>query len=210
MTLKVGSMVKLIFSLLALLSFRVASAVELKVGDILLQPMNCWSCTLIEAEEGSIYSHMGIVVKTKPEVMIAEALGKVRLISLPAFLARTEKNQKVSVRRIDNENAVKHFQNYRMQFLILFQNWFDNHEYDSDFLWDNVGTNGEEKFYCSEMITKLLKAFIGLDFPVKKMHFNVNRDMWIQYFRGTPPDGKWGNAPGDFEKSEWFYEVGEL
>jgi hypothetical protein len=60
------------------------------------------------------------------------------------------------------------------------------------------------------MITKLLSSFTGVELPIKRMRFDVNRDAWVQYFRGTPPDGKWGNSPGDFERSDLFYLVGEL
>ena len=48
-------------------------AFELKVGDVLLQPLSCWSCSLIEAQEKSIYSHMGVVIENDPEVLVAEA-----------------------------------------------------------------------------------------------------------------------------------------
>ena len=30
------------------------------------------------------------------------------------------------------------------------------------------------------------------------------------YFRGNIPDNEWGNSPGDFERSDLFYQVGEL
>ena len=60
------------------------------------------------------------------------------------------------------------------------------------------------------MVTKLLSGFMGIELPMKRMKFDINRDQWIQYFHGNPPDGKWGNAPASFEKSELFYEVGEL
>lgn len=185
-------------------------ALDLKVGDILLQPLNCWTCSLIEAQEGSIYSHMGLVVQTVPEVKLVEALGTVRVTTLGEFMSHTEKGQKISVRRFRDNSIVNYLQTYRFEFFRYYQDNFANHQYDKEFLWDNFDENGKEKFYCSEMITKFLTAFLGIKLPTKLMKYDVYREHWIRYFNGNPPDGKIGNAPPDFEKSNLFYEVGSL
>jgi hypothetical protein len=185
-------------------------ALELKVGDLLLQPLDCWSCSLIEAQEKSLYSHVGVVIKTTPTVQVAEALGKVRILSLNEFNARTEKGQRLLVKRFKRNLIVSHLENNQEEFLGYFQKEFENLKYDHDFLWDNLDENGFEKLYCSEMISKLFLGFLGVGIPLKRMKFDVNRDEWIRYFRGSPPDDEWGNSPGDFERSELFFEVGEL
>lgn len=51
---------------------------------------------------------------------------------------------------------------------------------------------------------------MGVEVGTRKMKFDKNRDEWIKYFRGNPPDGKIGNSPAVFEQSELFHEVGEL
>lgn len=209
LTSKVGRMTKLLITLLLALPFRIY-ALELKVGDILLQPLNCWSCALIEAQERSIYSHMGIVVQTTPEVMVAEALGTVRTMSLEKFNERTEKKQKLSVRRLRNDEAVAYLESNQANFRSYFSRHFEGLQYDHDFLWNNLDENGYEKLYCSEMVTKYLRGFLGIEVPLKYMKFDVNREEWIRYFRGNPPDGKIGNSPATFENSDLFYEVGEL
>lgn len=200
---------KLLLIVLGLVSFH-SQAFELKVGDILLQPRDCWSCSLIEAQEGSIYSHMGMVIEVAPTVKVIDALGSVKVSELSAFNMGTQKDQKMQVRRFRNEHAVNFIQKNKDIFVLYYLNNFDGLKYDHDFIWNNFDENGNEKLYCSEMVTKLLSGFLGIELPMKKMKFDINRDQWIKYFRGNPPDGKWGNAPADFEKSDLFYEVGEL
>lgn len=192
-----------------LFSLSTRAELDLKVGDVLLQPLDCWSCSLIEDEEQSIYSHIGIVMAVNP-VMVAEARGKVRLMSLTDFDSTTQKDQNISVIRFQNSTLVNHLQEKQQEFLHLFHTEFEGLDYDSAFRWDNFDSEGKQKLYCSEMVAKLLQAFVGLDPIIKRMHFSRNRAMWERYFKGNVPVGEWGNAPADFERSHLFYEVGEL
>lgn len=187
-----------------------ALSIQLKVGDILLQPLRCWSCTLIEEQEESIYSHMGIVIETSPEVLVAEALTTVRVLTLKEFNSRTEKGQKLSVRRFRNSRARDFIRRNERRFQDMYYKDFDGLHYDHAFLWNNFDDQGNEKLYCSEMVTKLLSGFLRIEIPMKRMKFDKNRAQWIKYFRGNPPDGKWGNSPAVFEQSDLFFEAGEL
>ncbi len=187
----------------------VQAAPELKVGDILLQPLDCWSCDLIEAEEESIYSHMGIVISLDP-ILVADSRMKVEIQTLEKFNSITEQGQKIEILRFQNEDIVQELQKKSSSFLQLFKNDFEGLSYDHKFLWNNFDENGSQTLYCSEMIAKLLQAFLGIDPIVKRMHFNKNTDQWARYFHGDIPAGKWGNSPADFERSELFYSVGEL
>lgn len=200
---------KLLFILLGLLSFN-SYGFDLKVGDILLQPRDCWSCSLIEAQEDTIYSHMGMVIQVTPTLKVIDALGIVKVSDYAAFNSGTQKDQKISVRRFRNERAVAFIQKNEAEFVQYYMDNFNGLKYDHDFIWNNFDENGNEKLYCSEMITKLLSGFLRIELPMKRMKFDINRDQWIKYFHGDPPDGKWGNAPASFETSELFYEVGEL
>jgi hypothetical protein len=141
---------------------------------------------------------------------VVDALGTVKISELADFDKGTEKNQKISVRRFRNERAVEFIQTNKENFVNYYLSNFDGLDYDHDFIWNNFDENGNEKLYCSEMITKFLLGFLKIELPMKRMKFDINRDQWIKYFQGNPPDGKWGNAPADFEKSALFYEVGEL
>lgn len=202
-------MKKLVVLLSLLVTSGLWASVELKVGDILLQPLDCWSCDLIEDEEQSIYSHMGIVVSVDP-VIVADSRRKVETQSLKEFNSITEKGQAIRVLRFRNEKIVENFEDNSEEFLRVFMADFNGLPYDHDFLWNNLNPDGTQKLYCSEMVAKLLQAFLGIDPIVKRMHFSRNREQWEKYFKGNVPVGQWGNSPADFEKSDLFYEVGDL
>ncbi len=195
------------------LSFLMTSALwaspKLKVGDILLQPLDCWSCDLIEAEEETIYSHMGIVISVKP-LLIADSRRKVEKQPLEIFNSITEKGQQIRVLRFQNEKIVDELQNNSEAFIQLFNEEFEGLPYDHSFLWNNLNDEGIQKLYCSEMVAKLLQAFLGIDPIIKRMHFSKYPEQWARYFKGEPPVGKWGNAPADFERSDLFRVVGDL
>src|SRR5690606_9179550 len=76
-----------------------AKAHTLKNGDVLLQPLHCYLCNLIEAQTNSPYSHIGIVIQSEQKVYVLEAWQTVRLTPLDEFLAKTQKGQKVKVLR---------------------------------------------------------------------------------------------------------------
>lgn len=209
LTQKVGKMKLLSLALLISWTFTASALPGLKVGDVLLQPLDCWSCDLIEAEEQSIYSHIGVVISVSP-VMVADSRRKVEIQTLEQFNSITEKGQRLRVIRFRNEDIVETLQTNASSFLALFKSEFEGLKYDHDFLWDNVDENGNQKLYCSEMISKLFQAFLGLEPFVKRMPFAHNPELWERYFRGNVPRGRWGNSPGDFEKSDRFYVVGDL
>ena len=203
-------MLKLLLTAI-LLQFSFASlALTLKVGDVLLKPMDCWSCSLIEAEEETIYSHMGVVLAVSPEIIVAEALNKVRQMPLKEWQLTTEKNQKIAVRRLNNDKAVDHLTLNHKELKRLFSSEFEGLSYDHDFRWTNLDESNREKLYCSEFVGKFLFAFMGIEAPIKRMHFLKNREAWVRYFKGNVPDQQWGNSPGDFERSDLYHTVGEL
>jgi hypothetical protein len=182
----------------------------LRVGDVLLQPLKCWACSLIEAEEETIYSHVGVVLSPEPNLLIGEAFGKVRSISFDEFNKKTEPGQKIMVLRFRNDRLSQEFQTRSQKLMGIYESDFHGAKYDHDFRWNNFDEAGAEKFYCSEFISKLFQAFIRLETPIKRMHFEKNREQWMTYFKGNIPDNEWGNSPGDFERSEIFYKLGEL
>lgn len=191
-------MVKLSIILLLLVSFKV-NANSLRVGDILLQPLSCWSCSLIEAQEGSEFSHIGVYIG---EGKVLEALGSVRVISLKDFVKRTKKGSKVLVRRpyklIDKEN------------FLLKANSFIGFPYDKTFSWNNF-IDDKEALYCSELVYKLFYDLIPLKNTVpKRMPFDINPLAWDRYFNNETPRGDLGVSPEDFNKSVDFYTVLEL
>ena len=200
---------KFTFLISLLISLSSWAAPELKVGDVLLQPLDCWSCDLIEDEEQSIYSHMGVVISVRP-TLVADSRRKVEVQTLKEFNSITQKGQAIRVLRFKNSKIVNELETKSEELLRLFMSEFNGLEYDHDFLWDNFSPDGNQKLYCSEMVAKLFQAFLGIDPIIKRMHFSRNREVWERYFRGNVPVGKWGNSPADFERSDWFYVVGDL
>lgn len=186
------------------------AAVQFLLGDILLQPLKCHTCSLIEAEENTIYSHIGIVIKTHPEVLVAEAYESVQAVSLNQFQKKTEPGQNIKILRFRNSNINNALAKNEAQNWSIFLQDFKDHGYDRQFLWNNFDPQGRELFYCSELVSKLLQAFLQIETPIKRMHFQQNREAWIKFFKGQPPDGQWGNSPADFHQSELFYDAGEL
>lgn len=170
----------------------------MRVGDVLLQPLQCYLCGVIEAHEGSSFAHMGVVVRTKPHILIAEALGEVRVVPLREFLAKGDATRALQLRRP--------LENVGEDLLDLLHPWLGA-TYDGAFRWDNLGPDGREAFYCSELVTKLLNQRLRHPIPTKRMDYTLNRAVWERYFGGPPPDGLPGNSPGDFERSPLFRDV---
>jgi hypothetical protein len=173
-------------------------ATSLQTGDILLQPLSCYVCSLIEAQEKTIYSHMGVVLEVAGEMKIAEAYGQVRIVSVQEFLSKTEKGQSVLHLRprllFDEQLLIEKYFSL-----------FHERAYDERFLWHNG-----EKYYCSEFIYKL---FLSLGFKVaspKIMSFDVNYEAWERYFKGEVPMNEVGISPADFLRSPVLLLQGEL
>lgn len=178
-----------------LISFQ-AWAIELKVGDILLQPLHCYSCNLIEAETQSEFSHIGIVIKIEKKIIyVAEAFGKVKMIPFDEFHKKTQKGLKLKVMRPYDvtDNLLETYLNY-----------FDGLPYDSKFLWD------DDKIYCSELLQKLFVK-VGMLTPKERpMTFTHNRELWFKFFRGEIPDGKLGISPVDFDDDTFYKYIGDI
>lgn len=183
---------------------------SLRVGDILLQPLHCRLCYLIEEEENSRFSHMGVVLQTSPNILVGEAWGSVRSVSFEEFAQKTKKRETLKVLRFRNPNLRNDIALNATELLPLFQREFEGKKYDEAFLWNNFDGEGRQMLYCSEFVSKLYQAFMRLEMPIKRMHFFKNRDEWNKYFKGNIPDGQWGNSPADFERSELFYSAGTI
>lgn len=174
-------------------------AFDFRSGDVILQPLKCYLCGLIEQHENSSFAHLGIVIEVAPkEVWVAESLGKVKMIRLSEFLAKGDKTRPHKL--IRPREQVRFALREALEPLI-------GADYDHDFRWDNLGRDGREALYCSELVTKLLNPFLQNDIPTKLMDYTQNAEAWSRYFRGNVPQGLPGNSPGDFERSPLFVEV---
>ncbi|MDH4469018.1 MAG: YiiX/YebB-like N1pC/P60 family cysteine hydrolase [Bacteriovoracaceae bacterium] len=188
--------------LIAALSFH-SEATNLKTGDLIFVSLPCYMCRLIELEERSLYSHMGMVVmrvgedKRFHEALILESWGEVKLTPLDEFLKRRNKQVPVLFLRSKVKLSSHQLKN-------ALPTW-NGLPYDEKFSWNNTDKNGNELLYCSELIYKFLdsilkpadkKWFLP---PLKKMHFQIYPDKWAKYFFPAPvPEGEEGISPQDF------------
>ena len=145
---------------------------------------------------------MGLVLKLETGTFVLESLGSVKLTPLEEYMDKTQRGKRVKVLRFKDIRFSK-------DELLSSAGHFLGLSYDAEFLWDNYDEFGE-KLYCSELITKVLYPFYGETLPKKRMRYDVFRDQWSRYFNGNIPDGKWGNAPADFDRSPLMYSLGEL
>ena len=180
-------------------------AQTLRSGDIVLQPLKCKLCSMIESETGSIYSHIGIAIETAPnQIMIAEAFaGKVQIVSMQEYFSKTEIGQPLLIRRskeIQNLGSNKK-ETFKKLLLSLFIQKFLNKPYDHFFSMD------EGKYYCSELVLKLLNPFLRNKIKTKPMDFTTNSEFWDKYFHHNVPNGMPGISPADFENSKLFETV---
>jgi len=191
----------------------VLRAEDLRPGDVLLQSLYSWAAMLIEQEEQSDYSHSALVLHdVQGNIMAAEALGTVSLTDLKTFIKRSRPGRRILVRRYKefahfNEQDVQKLNN---QLKSAFYDNFSGSGFDAEFLWNNTDDKGREKYYCSEFVVKLTGNFLRLNISPKPMTFRINREHWINYFNGEPPDGEPGVSPGDIERSALLYTVGYL
>lgn len=181
-----------------------SSTSKLRSGDVLLQAIGCWSCSLIEEQENSEYAHSAIYLRINNEDYVVEALGEVRIIKFSEFFKRTKKGSHVRALRLKSLPI-----NFEQKLIGVLSD-FLKLPFDHQFLWDNK-INGKEALYCSELIYKSFAEFVSFsDFKPKVMLFDVNPKLWDNYYKGSAPRGKIGISPEDFNKSddfEWITDI---
>lgn len=193
-----GNLIRTLWPFIGLLTFQ-AAAHGLRPGDVILQPLRCYLCRMIELQERSDYSHMGVVVEAGAEVWVAESLGSVKVVKLADFLGKGDRTRAHLLLRPREAGP------FLLKEAVTPMLGSD---YDHDFRWDNLGRDGREALYCSELVAKLLNQFLLEDLPTKQMNYTENRDYWERYFRGHVPDGLPGNSPADFANSPQLERLG--
>lgn len=194
-------------SLASTISFADIYRNELKVGDVILLPMKCWVCSLIEEETSSIYSHSGVVLSVKNgNIKIGQSLGEVHSVTLNDFLRVKDTSRNILVVR---SKELIHSPVSSKESLAIYNKYFKGLPFDHDYLWDNF-KNKEEKLYCSEFITKFLNKFLKRKIKPLPMSYVVYYEYWRSYFHHSPPDGLLGISPSFYENSKSFIHLGQL
>ena len=187
---------------------------DLQVGDMLLIPLNCYSCSIIESETDSRYSHSAVVLKNMEsgKLVITEALLGVGEVDLKSFLGRVRPGHDVDIYRPKEWRKLSSLKKRQLEKKLWsdFKKKFEGLSFDPAYLWNNRDENGKEKLYCSEYLAKLLNPYLKKDIPVKPMDFRDNWDFWYRQYEGDVPQGQPGNGPGDIEHSRHFLFLDSL
>lgn len=170
---------------------------DFQTGDLILISLRCYACPLMESETDGDYSHSGVVVRDGEEIKVAQALGKVHLLSLDKFLAqRRSESQFAHLRPIQKIDSQKLKRVYFEEFEAL--------AFDSEYLWDNFDQYGNELLYCSEFVAKLYNRVANASLSPSPMDFSRHWDTWRSIFRKEPPQGELGNSPNSLYRSSFF------
>lgn len=196
-------LVKFMKTFITLILFLVSNltfARSLKSGDVILQPLKCWSCNLIEQQEKSKFSHIGVVIERNNKLFVAEAYGKVRLVSVEEFLEKTHPEKDSVVLELTHDHVSK-------EDLLKTVNSYVGLPYDREFRWNNFILD-QEAIYCSELVYKVFKSLVKFkNLAPKRMTFDKNPELWDRYFRGNTPRGELGISPEDFNQTSDFVRV---
>lgn len=181
---------------------------ELRVGDVLLISLNCYTCRMIESETQSPFSHSGIVlIDENNKVRIAQSLGKVAHYSYEDFAKNKTPGTLVHVYRarqlIGKEGLEK-------DFLDVFNEKFKGAPFDSKYSWNNFSSDGQELLYCSEFIAKFIDYFLIEKSIPTPISYRKNYEYWLMYFKGVVPEGELGNSPASFMRDQRFEFIGTL
>jgi hypothetical protein len=204
----------ILFTLISIIYISSAFSLELRVGDVIVQPLKCRSCDPIGSSNGTVFSHSLIVLETKPEIIFAEALGITRTLNMHFLkmrvLTKGNKNTVMRHKELDrlHKKSPSRFLKFEKKLQSLFYNEFEGLPFDHDYLWNNVDKDNIEKLYCSEFVTKILNPFLKSKIKTSPMDYTSDWDFWIKYFGHLPPQGLPGNSPSTFYLSKDFKEVG--
>lgn len=210
--------IKILFTIITyvLISFKLVAAInieQLRIGDVILLPQRCYSCSIVASETSSAFTHVGIVIYAEGDVvLVAEALETVRVVAASEFIGRLKKKSTAKVFRsyefdqIYHDDIVK-FSTMARDLRRDFYATYLGKAYDRDYLWDNYTISNEELYYCSEFVVKLINSFLFNVITPVPMTFRKNWAYWYSYFNGNVPEGKPGISPGYFATSKLFFDA---
>lgn len=128
--------------------------IDFQVGDIIFQETNSEQAKAIKLATKSKYTHVGVVMKYKDELMVLEAIGPVIKTPISKFINRGI-GKKYKVKRLKNRDEIFTKEN-QDKFILEGEKYFGK-PYDIYFGWSN------DKIYCSELIWKIYKSVFNLE-----------------------------------------------
>ena len=203
--MKISSCLIFVICVLASCTGQSVDTHNVKVGDILLQDLDCGdACNAIESVttgvDGWNLSHCGIVVEQGGQLMVVEAYGVVQATPIDSFLARN----------IDSAGKAKVLIGRPKSQVLAVKSATLATEYVG-MAYDDAFTLGDDKYYCSELVYECFKkANSGKEyFPLNIMTFKYpdtdsTIPFWIEYYQDLNqpiPEGEKGINPGAISRS---------
>lgn len=175
---------------------------HLRPGDVIMVPLHCWVCRLIEAEIGRPFSHSAVViaVDVAGEVYIAEALGTVRITKLSTWAQALRTDAPWVVVRAQLQSPYQDFSNQELShyFYQRFDQYFSHLSFDPSYSWDSFDDHGQRTLYCSEFIYHFLSPYLAYPLQLGVASYRRHYDLWKKYFNGEVPAPAPGINPGAF------------
>ena len=139
---------------------------SLRAGDVLFQNLPSPSAQAIRLATGSEYSHCGLVIAHKGDLVVCEAVQPVRMIPIEQWIDQGI-DKKYTVKRLTDRDplsteASKALTNYCLSMI--------GKPYDMYYQWS------DEKIYCSELVWKAYHNGLELDLTTTRSFSDYNFD----------------------------------
>ncbi len=183
----------------------IATAGELRDGDILFQDFPSMQSAAVKIATGSEYSHCGIIFHDDSGMVVVwEAVHPVCITPLDEWIGRNPDSIYVAMRlngadTLLTDSVVDAMKDYGATFL--------GKPYDLYFNWDN------ERIYCSEYVWKIYHTVLGIELseprPIKDYNLNhplVQQTLRERYGDDIPYDEP-AVSPQDLFESSLLSEV---
>jgi len=146
------------------------SKYDFQDGDILLQHIPSYLCSVIADVSQSQYSHCGIIVKKGSRTFVLEAIGPVRYTPISRWISRGVQNRFTQIRPINLSRD-------QIQLAILEAEKMLGRPYDLRYDMD------EQKIYCSELIYKAYQRGCQIEIGEQETLGSLNWKPHEQFIR---------------------------
>jgi len=135
-------------------AFPIQESNAFQSGDIIFQTSKSSQSKAIQLATGSVYSHMGILVRKEEQFYVYEAVKTVRFTPIHDWINRGENEQYV-VKRL--KNASKILTPRILKKMKRVGEQYKGKIYDLYFGWS------DDKMYCSELVWKIYKETLNIE-----------------------------------------------
>lgn len=163
-----------------------AHKTKYQVGDLLFQTSKSAQSKAIQLATNSEFSHVGMVVSMKGNLMVFEAVQPVKLTPIEEFIARGTKGE-FALKRLKPEFGAFSAEDRAKLDAAVEQ--FLGKDYDIYFNWS------DKEIYCSELVWKVYDQVLGIKLstpnPLRSYHLDhplVKEQMKARYGNSLPLD----------------------